>query len=82
MAKKSPSEAYLLKASTLTKTEAEYLFSRMGKKLGKRLEDSKLVAIEALALQLEVEDEQLKEWRERFAEIRDAYRKQLEKAKR
>jgi len=54
----------------------------MGKKLGRRLEDSKLVAIEALALQLKIEDEQLKEWRERFAEIRESYRKQLDKAKR
>jgi hypothetical protein len=42
----------------------------MGKKLGRRLGDDKLIPIEALAIQLEIEDENLKEWRKRFAEIK------------
>ena len=68
--KKIPAEAYLLKAKKLTKTEAERLSSRMGGKLGRRLEDSKIIPLDALALQLEIEDEKLKEWRERCNEIR------------
>lgn len=70
MTKKIPSEEYLLKAKKLSKTQAEHLFSRMGGKLGRRLDDNKLIPLEALALQLEIEDENLKEWRERFAEIK------------
>jgi hypothetical protein len=42
----------------------------MGGKLGRRFEDQKLSAQEALAIQLEIEDENLHEWRERFAEIK------------
>lgn len=78
MAKIIPSEKYLLLAQELTKEQSERLFSRMGNKLGRRFDDSKIVALEALAIQLEIEDENLKEWRERFAEIRKKYRKQIE----
>lgn len=70
MAKKQPTEEYLLKAKKLTKSQTEQLFSRMGGKLGRRLDDNKLIPLEALAIQLEIEDENLKEWRERFAEIK------------
>ena len=73
MAKKQPTEEYLLKAKKLTKTQSEYLFSRMGGKLGRRLEDKKLIPLEGLAIQLEIEDEQLKEWQERFSECRERY---------
>jgi hypothetical protein len=67
---KKPSEAYLEKAKKLNKQESEYLFSRMGGKLGRRIDDNKVDPVEALALQLEKEDKLLEEWRERFAEIR------------
>jgi hypothetical protein len=67
---KKPSEAYLEKAKKLSKQESEYLFSRMGGKLGRRIDDNKVDPVEALALQLEKEDKLLEEWRERFAEIR------------
>jgi len=77
MAKLIVAEEYLEKAKQLTKAEAEHLFSRMGKKLGRRLDDSKLEAIEALALQLEKEDEHLQEWRKQFAEIKQKYIRQL-----
>jgi hypothetical protein len=70
MAKRLPTEEYLLKAKKLTKTESERLFSRMGGKLSRRVDDHKLISLDALAIQLEIEDEQLKEWRERIAEIR------------
>ncbi len=69
MAKREPSEEYLLKAKKLTKSQAEHLLSRMGGKLGRRLDDHKLIPLEALAIQLEIEAEQLAEWRERLAEI-------------
>ena len=78
MAKRVPSEKYLLLAQELTTEQSERLFSRMGNKLGRRFDDSKIVALEALAMQLEIEDENLKEWRERLSEIRKKYRKQIE----
>jgi hypothetical protein len=70
MAKRIATEEYLEKAKKLSKVQAELLFSRMGGKLGRRFEDQKLSPQEALAIQLEIEDENLKEWRERFAEIK------------
>ena len=77
MAKLIVAEEYLEKAKQLTKAEAENLFLRMGKKIGRRLDDRKLEAIEALALQLEKEDEHLQEWRKQFAEIKQKYIQQL-----
>jgi len=68
--KRIPAEEYLLKAKKLSKAEAERLFSRMRGKLGRRLDDNKMIPLEALAIQLEIEDEKLNEWRERFAEIK------------
>jgi hypothetical protein len=75
MAKRIPKEEYLLKAKKLTKAEKERLFSRMGGKLGRRLEDNDLAPLDALAVQLEIEDEDLKEWREKFAEIKSKHEK-------
>ena len=54
---------YLAKAKQLSKDETERLLSRMGGKLDRRLEKGKLSQQEALAKQLELEDEQLQEWR-------------------
>ena len=68
--KKTPTEEYLEKANKLTKKEAEFLITRMGGKLGRRMDDHKLIPLEALAIQLEIEDESRKEWREKFAEIK------------
>ena len=75
MKKKIPQDEYLKKAKKLTKKEAEYLLMRMGGKLGRRLDDNKLGPLEALAIQLEIEDEHRNEWRERFAEIKARYDK-------
>ena len=68
--KSSPKDDYIKKAKALTKKEAERLMARMRKKFTRRLEDKKFSALEALALQLEFEDEQLGEWRKSLAEIR------------
>jgi peptidoglycan hydrolase CwlO-like protein len=54
---------YLAKVKRLTKEETERLLSRMGGKLDRRLEKRKVSQDEALARQLELEDEQLQEWR-------------------
>jgi len=69
--KKVPSKEYLEKAKLLTREEAEQLMARMRGKLNRKLEASKLDPIEAVAIQLEIEDEELHEWRERWAEITD-----------
>lgn len=61
---------YLKKVKSLKSDEKERLLSRMSGKLPRRLEKSKLTEDEALAIQLEIEEEQLQEWRERVAEIR------------
>ncbi len=54
---------YLAKVKQLTREETERLLSRMGGKLDRRLEKNKISQEEALAMQLEREDEQLQEWR-------------------
>jgi len=66
---KVASDAYIEKAKNLTQEESDRLLSRMRGKLTRRLEDRKLDTVEALAIQLELDDEQLQEWRERMQEI-------------
>jgi hypothetical protein len=72
--KRQPTVEYLDKAKQLTQEDAERAFSRMRGKLGRRMQDRQITPIEAVAIQLEIEDEELAEWRERWAEIsaRDA----------
>lgn len=72
---KSPDDKYIEQAKLLTEDEAERLLSRMEGKLPRRLEKDKLTRLEALAIQLEVEDDMLKEWREHMAEIREKDKK-------
>lgn len=67
--KKTPDAEYLEKAKLLSKEETERLLSRARNKLVRRLEDQKLSTLEVLALQLEIEDDDLNEWREKMAEI-------------
>lgn len=62
MAKISKPE-YEDKVRALSEEEAERLLSRMSGKLPKRLHKEKLTREEALAIQLELEDKQLQEWR-------------------
>ena len=54
---------YSAKVQLLSKEETERLLSRMGGKLDRRLEKNKISQEEALARQLELEDEQLQKWR-------------------
>jgi cell division septation protein DedD len=68
---------YLEKVKLLATQEKERLLSRMGGKLPRKLDRRKISMDEALALQLEIEDELLNEWRERMHELKA---KELEKA--
>lgn len=68
--RKTPSDVYLEKAQTLSEEETERLLSRARSKLIRRLESEKMTALEVVALQLEIEDEDLSEWRAKMAEIR------------
>ena len=54
---------YLAKVALLTEEETERLLSRMVGKLPRRLEKGKLSQADALAIQMELENEQLQEWR-------------------
>jgi hypothetical protein len=71
---KTPAEEYLEKANLLSDEEAERLLARMRGKFTRRIDDKKLSRTEALALQLEYEDEELAEWRNKMAEIRANYK--------
>ncbi len=66
---KLSSPHYLEKAAALSQEEAERLFSRMRGKLARRLENEKIDSLEAVALQLQIEDEDLAEWRQRWDEL-------------
>jgi len=61
---------YLARARKLSEEEAERLLSRMSGKLPHRLQKNKLNREEALAIQLELEDEQLEEWRSMMQTLR------------
>jgi len=67
---KKPNEEYIEKAKLLSEEETERLMARMRTKLMRRLEDKKMTVPEVVAIQLEIEDEELNEWREKMAEIR------------
>lgn len=60
---------YLERAAALSREEAERLFSRMRGKLARRLEHEKIDSLDAVALQLQLEDEELNEWRQRWQEL-------------
>jgi hypothetical protein len=68
---KHPSDQYVLAAKALSKQEAERLMSRMRGKFVRRWTDRKLTRVEILALQLEFEEEELKEWRKNVAKLRE-----------
>jgi len=72
---------YLTKVKQLTKEETERLLSRMGGKLDRRLEKNKISQEEALAMQLELEDEQLQEWRKVMIDLKAKEAKKAAKAK-
>ena len=67
--KKIAAEEYLEKAKLLTKEEAERVLARMRGKLTRRLEDRNIDPLDAVAIQLELEEEHLNEWRKKWTEI-------------
>ncbi len=66
---KTASEEYLEKAQHLSEDEIDKLQYRMRGKLFRRAEDKKLSLLEAVAIQLEIEDEELAEWREKRSQM-------------
>jgi hypothetical protein len=71
---KKASKEYIAKVTNLDGDETERLLSRMRGKLTRRIEDKKMSIIEAIAIQLELEDEQLAEWRENRIQINKEYK--------
>ena len=69
MAIKNPNNEFIKLAESMNETASERILSRMTGKLPKRFKKEKLTKIEAIAIQLELEDELLQEWRKNFAEI-------------
>ena len=74
---------YIAKAKKLSKIEQERVLSRMDGKLPKQLRKEKITLEKAIALQLELEDVQLTEWRKKMAEMRskELAKQSKEKAK-
>lgn len=72
---------YTSKIKKLSREEKERILSRMAGKLPKRLAKDKLTEDEAVAIQLELEDEQLQEWRDKIANLRAKESKKANKSK-
>jgi hypothetical protein len=70
---KKASKEYIAKVTNLDGDETDRLLSRMRGKLTRRIEDKKMSIIEAIAIQLELEDEQLEEWRENRVQLNKKY---------
>jgi hypothetical protein len=68
---KTSKPEYLAKVKLLTKEESDRLFSRMTGKLQHRRESDKIDKEEALAIQMELEDEQLQEWRKMMKKLKE-----------
>ncbi|HMM73876.1 MAG TPA: hypothetical protein PKC22_16910 [Rhodocyclaceae bacterium] len=67
--KRTPRDEYLERARCLPGQEVERLLSRMRGKLRRRLEEDRLSPLEVIALQLEIDDDDLNEWRARMSEL-------------
>jgi hypothetical protein len=74
-------ETYLEKAKNLTEEEVERLHSRMRNKLTTKTDDKKITLLEALAIQMELEDEQLEEWREQRKKLNEKLEAKLKSKK-
>lgn len=71
MKHRQASPEYMEKATALSREDAERLFSRMRRKLSHQLERAEIGSLEAIALQLQAEDDDLQEWRKRWADVVD-----------
>lgn len=69
-------EEYVKKAGQLSRAQAEYIFSRLRPKVGRGFEEDDYFPIEEIALQLQLEEKALIEWRQRFAEVKEKASKQ------
>jgi len=69
MKRMTASPEYVEKAMSLSQEEAERLLARMRGKLVRRLEKAELQSLEAVALQLQTEDEDLQHWRKQWADV-------------
>ena len=71
---RTASPEYIEKAMLLSKDDAERMLARMRKKITRRLDHEEIDPLEAVALQLQLEDEQLAEWRDKVSELRRKYK--------
>ena len=62
---------YLSKVAKLSKAETERILSRMSGKLPRQLGKDRLSQEEAIAIQLEIEDDQLQDWRKMVHYLRE-----------
>jgi hypothetical protein len=69
--KRKPDDKYLETAQKLGKEQLERVLSRMRGKLTRKTQEEKLTELEAIAIQLELEDEQLEEWREQRRKLNE-----------
>jgi hypothetical protein len=81
MSIKNASDDFIKQAETLNEESAEKVLSRMTGKLPKRFIKEKLTKVEAIAIQLELEDELLQDWRENFAKVNLSHEKKGKKDK-
>jgi hypothetical protein len=72
-------DEYLEKAKELSEDEAQRILSRMRGKPARKLEDKKLSRLEAIAIQLEIDDELLSEWRKNMFAIKEKEAKKAAK---
>ena len=77
---KAPDEKYVKAASNLNEDQKERLLCRMRGKLTRKWENEKLDTLQALAIQLEIEDAELADWREKMNDIKEK-EKEKEKSK-
>jgi len=64
---------YLAKVASLSEEKIDELFNHFRLELGRFFEEQKLSREEAIAIQLEVEDEQLQDWRKHRVEMNEIF---------
>jgi hypothetical protein len=68
---RKPKDVYLEKAGKLKEEDLERLLARARRKVMRWLEEQQMSPLEVAAIQMEIEDEELAEWRKRWAEIQE-----------
>ena len=67
---KTHSDKFLEKAKLLSKDETERVLARMRSRLAPGLGDKELSELDRVVIQLELEEEDLREWRAKVVELR------------